>query len=179
MTYLELGQSASAGAGTPSPRGGSSSGGRFFSRVLPLSLLSRPRLGVRVSRGLGAAAVGGGRGRTERSHRHLPRSLPRAFTRPLPPSLPFPGPGAFAFRSSAERMLGSSLPSALALSLLLVSGSLLPGPGVAQNGKRGAGGGLGPEEGLVGESQGLRPGGAERPARSWRRCPSRGGVDAA
>uniref|UniRef100_A0A4X1TLE3 Neuroplastin n=3 Tax=Sus scrofa TaxID=9823 RepID=A0A4X1TLE3_PIG len=31
------------------------------------------------------------------------------------------------------RMLGSSLPSALALSLLLVSGSLLPGPGAAQN----------------------------------------------
>uniref|UniRef100_A0A4X1TL36 Neuroplastin n=1 Tax=Sus scrofa TaxID=9823 RepID=A0A4X1TL36_PIG len=30
-------------------------------------------------------------------------------------------------------MLGSSLPSALALSLLLVSGSLLPGPGAAQN----------------------------------------------
>nr|KAF6501640.1 neuroplastin [Molossus molossus] len=30
-------------------------------------------------------------------------------------------------------MSGSSLPSALALSLLLVSGSLLPGPGAAQN----------------------------------------------
>uniref|UniRef100_H3BKY2 Neuroplastin n=1 Tax=Mus musculus TaxID=10090 RepID=H3BKY2_MOUSE len=31
-------------------------------------------------------------------------------------------------------MSGSSLPGALALSLLLVSGSLLPGPGAAQNG---------------------------------------------
>lgn len=40
-------------------------------------------------------------------------------------------------------MSGPSLPSALALSLLLVSGSLLPGPVAAQNGKQGAGGGPG------------------------------------
>uniref|UniRef100_A0A8C2P618 Neuroplastin n=3 Tax=Caprinae TaxID=9963 RepID=A0A8C2P618_CAPHI len=102
-----------------------------------LSLLSRPRPGAKVSRGLGAAAVGGGRGRTEPCHGCLPRSLPRALARPLPPSPPFPGPGSgpgpFAVPSSAGRMSGSSLPSALALSLLLVSGSLLPGPGAAQN----------------------------------------------
>uniref|UniRef100_A0A8B9YCC0 Neuroplastin n=1 Tax=Bos mutus grunniens TaxID=30521 RepID=A0A8B9YCC0_BOSMU len=102
-----------------------------------LSLLSRPRPGAKVSRGLGAAAVGGGRGRTEPCHGCLPRSLPRSLARPLPPSPPFPGPGSgpgpFAVPSSAGRMSGSSLPSALALSLLLVSGSLLPGPGAAQN----------------------------------------------
>lgn len=59
-------------------------------------------------------------------------------------------------------MSGSSLPSALALSLLLVSGSLLPGPGAAQNGKRGAGGGSG--------------GGCGAPAavRGLRRCGSKG-----
>lgn len=143
---LALGQSASAGAGTRSPRGRRIDWDRLFSRALTPLLLSRPRPGAKVSRGLGAAAVGG-RGRTEPSHGCLPRSLPRALARPLPPSPPFPGPGSglgpFAVRSSAGRMSGSSLPSALALSLLLVSGSLLPGPGAAQNGKRGAGGGPG------------------------------------
>lgn len=147
VTYLELGQSTSAGAGTQSPRGGSTTSDRLFSRALPPSLLCRPRHGAKVSRALGAAAVGG-RGRTELSHCYLPRSLLRALVRPLPPSPPLPGPGPvpspFALRCSAERMSGSSLPSTLALSLLLVSGSLLPGPGAAQNGKQDAGGGPGP-----------------------------------
>ncbi|XP_016057083.1 PREDICTED: neuroplastin isoform X3 [Miniopterus natalensis] len=70
----------------------------------------------------------------------LPPSHTPSCARPPPPSLPSlpqpgpgSGPGPFALRSSAERMSGSSLPSALVLSLLLVSGSLLPGPGAAQN----------------------------------------------
>lgn len=78
----------------------------------------------------------GGRRRTAKdgAEPQLPPSLTPSRARPPPPSLPsLPGPGPFASRSSAGRMSGSSLPSGLALSLLLVSGSLLPGPGAAQN----------------------------------------------
>lgn len=73
LIYPELGQSPSAGAVTPGPRGGRIWPGRVFSRCLLLSPLCRPRPGAKVSRGLGAAAVGGGRGRTEPSHGCLPR----------------------------------------------------------------------------------------------------------
>lgn len=178
-----------------SPRGGSTSSDRLFSRALPPSVLCRPRHGAKVSRALGAAAVGGGRRRTELSCCYLPRSLLGALVRPLPPSPPFPGPGSvpgpFALRCSIERMSGSSLPSALALSLLLVSGSLLPGPGAAQNGKPGAGGGPGPEvvpergEGSGRERQrGCSPAGRRgrrgvggAGVRTRGACPGRGGVD--
>lgn len=166
VTHFALGQSASAGAETQWQRGWSVSRGRLFSRVLLPSLLSRLRPGAKVSRGLGAAAVGGGRRRTEPRHPCLPLLLLRALARPLPPSPPFPGPGSglgpFAVRSSAGRMSGSSLPSALALSLLLVSGSLLPGPGSAQNGKRGAGDGPGAARGTPAAGGG-RPGPEEVP----------------
>jgi hypothetical protein len=79
----------------------------------------------------------------------LPPSLTPSRARPPPPSLPSlprpwaPAPAHLLFRLVVGRMSGSSLPSALALSLLLVSGSLLPGPGAAQNGKLDAGGGPG------------------------------------
>ena len=111
----------------------------LFSRALPPVLLARPRPPAEVSRGLDAAAVGGGQGRTELGRGCLPRSLPRARARPPPPSLPSLSPApapAHSLRAlRLGRMSGSSLPGALALSLLLVSGSLLPGPGAAQNGK--------------------------------------------
>lgn len=104
VTSLALGQSASAGAGT--------SGEGLFSRALPQELLDRPRPPVEVSRGLGAAAVGGGRGRTELGRGSLPRSLPRALARPLPPSPPFPGPGPgpFAARSPTREDVGLFAP---------------------------------------------------------------------
>lgn len=104
VTSLSLGQSVSAGAET--------SGEGLFSRALPPALLDRPRPPAEVSRGLDAAAVGGGRGRTELGRCCLPRSLPRALARPLPPSPPFPGPGPgpFAARSPAREDVGLVAP---------------------------------------------------------------------
>lgn len=146
------------------------------------------------SEGLARFGRCGGRRRTAKdgAEPQLPPSLTPSRARPPPPSLPsLPGPGPFASRSSAGRMSGSSLPSGLALSLLLVSGSLLPGPGAAQNGKQGAGGGLGggrgtpaavrglrgcrsKGKGAVGESEGPRTRGEERPVGSWKRgCETR------
>lgn len=139
------------------------------------------------SRGLARLGRCGGRRRTGKdgAEPQLPPSLTPSRARPPPPSLPSL-PRSRPIRSSAGRMSGSSLPSALALSLLLVSGSLLPGPGAAQNGKRGAGGGPGggcgtpvtvrglrrcqsEGKGAGSESRGLRTRGEERPVRSWRR----------
>lgn len=104
VTCLALGQSASAGAGTL--------GEGFFSRALLPAPLGRPRPPAEVSRGLDAAAVGGGRGRTELGRGCLPRSLPRALARPLPPSPPFPGPGPgpFAARSPPREDVGLFAP---------------------------------------------------------------------
>lgn len=90
----------------------------------------------------GLARLGrcGGRRRTGKDgvRPRLPPSLtPSRAPAPSFPPLPSPAPApAHSLRAlRLGRMSGSSLPGALALSLLLVSGSLLPGPGAAQNGK--------------------------------------------
>lgn len=95
-----------------------------------------------ASGGLARLGRCGGRRRTGKdgARPRLPPSLtPSRARSPAPslPPLPSPAPApAHSLRAlRLGRMSGSSLPSALALSLLLVSGSLLPGPGAAQNGK--------------------------------------------
>lgn len=135
---------------------------------------------------MGAAAVGGGRGRTELGRGCLPRSLPRARARPPPPSLPsLPRPRPRPIRcalsgSGGCRALRSPAPWPSRSCWSLARSS--QGQALLRTVSRGAGGGPGGGAGLrqpEGPGPGLRgmpePGAGGR-AEARRRLVESGGV---